>query len=105
MVNKMTKTLPASITKAASKQTYYTIRFLADAERVTDAYRAYAYFRWVDDCLDAETGSRPERSAFVKRQEALLERCYRGELPRGVGPEEEMLVELVRHDTEKGSGL
>ena len=43
----------ASITKAASKQTYYTIRFLVDRDRVDDAYRAYGYFRWVDDVLDA----------------------------------------------------
>ena len=44
-------TLAPSITKTASKQTYYTIRFLVDRERVADAYRAYAYFRWVDDTL------------------------------------------------------
>jgi len=32
---------PASLTtKAASKQTYYTIRLLVDQERVEDAYRA-----------------------------------------------------------------
>ncbi len=37
--------LAASITKAASQQTYYTIRFLADRDRMADAYRAYAYFR------------------------------------------------------------
>ncbi len=49
---------PASIiTKAASKQTYYTIRFLVDRARLEDAYRAYAYFRWVDDVLDAGSGS------------------------------------------------
>jgi hypothetical protein len=50
---------------AASKQTYYTIRFLADRDRVADAYRAYGYFRWVDDTLDAGPGSGPERSAFL----------------------------------------
>ena len=49
--------LAPSITKAASKQTYYTIHFLADRDRVADAYRAYAYFRWVDDILDAELDS------------------------------------------------
>ncbi len=47
-----------AITKAASKQTYATIRFLVDRERVNDAYLAYAYFRWVDDVLDAESGPR-----------------------------------------------
>jgi phytoene/squalene synthetase len=97
--------LAASITKAASGQTYYTIRFLADRELAADAYRAYAYFRWVDDTLDAETGSRPERCAFVDRQKSLLEACYRGESPRDVTPEEKMLVELVRDDGEKNSGL
>ena len=46
--------LAAYITWAASKQTYYTIRFLVDRDRVPDAYRTYAYFRWVDDRLDQE---------------------------------------------------
>jgi phytoene/squalene synthetase len=51
-MNTLQETLAPSITKAASKQTYYTVRFLVDHERVADAYRAYAYFRWVDDTLD-----------------------------------------------------
>jgi phytoene/squalene synthetase len=105
--------LAASITKAASQQTYYTIRFLADRELATDAYHAYAYFRWVDDALDAESGLRPvlseveasERRAFVNRQKSLLEACYRGESPCDVTPEEKMLVELIRNDIEKNSGL
>ncbi|MBI5838893.1 MAG: squalene/phytoene synthase family protein [Chloroflexi bacterium] len=93
------------ITRAASKQTYYTIRFLADRERAADAYRAYAYFRWVDDVLDAEAGPSPERREFVQRQKSLLEECYRGESPRDASPEEKLLVELIRHDGEKNSGL
>ncbi len=99
-------TTPASaITKAASKQTYYTIRFLADRDRVDDAYRAYGYFRWVDDLLDAESGSGPARMAFLERQKSLLEKCYRGEAPRDANLQEKMLVELVQHDQEKNSGL
>ena len=97
--------LAPSITKAASQQTYYTIRFLADHDRVADAYRAYAYFRWVDDTLDAEMGSASERRAFVERQKSLLEKCYRGDSPWDVCPEEEMLVKLARGDTQKDSGL
>ena len=99
--------LAASITKSASQQTYYTIRFLVDRELVADAYRAYAYFRWVDDALDAELSEAetPERRAFVSRQKSLLERCYQGELPRDVNPQEKMLVELIRNDVEKNSGL
>lgn len=95
----------ASITKAASKQTYYTIRFLVDRERVDDGYRAYGYFRWVDDVLDADSGSESERMAFLKRQKSLLETCYRGEAPRDANTQEKMLVELVQHDHEKNSGL
>lgn len=97
--------LAASITRAASQQTYYTIRCLVDRERVADAYRAYAYFRWVDDLLDAESGSQRERSAFLWRQQALLESCYRGEPPREANLEEWMLIELVRRDRDKDSGL
>jgi phytoene/squalene synthetase len=98
-------TLAATITKTASQQTYYTIRFLVDRDRVEDAYRAYAYFRWVDDILDAETGSHAERSAFASRQKALLERCYQSVPAGDVTPEEAMLVELVHGDTDKNSGL
>jgi phytoene/squalene synthetase len=101
----MITTTASSITKAASKQTYYTIRFLVDRDRVDNAYRAYAYFRWVDDTLDSASGSPLERSVFLKRQESLLEKCYRGEMPRDANIQENMLVELVRGDHEKTSGL
>ena len=74
--------LAPSITKAASEQTFYTIRYLVDSDRVADAYRAYAYFRWVDDALDTGSTSSVERTAFLERQKSLLEECYRGESPR-----------------------
>jgi phytoene/squalene synthetase len=100
--------LPAAITWAASKQTYYTVRYLVDRQLVSNAYRAYAYFRWVDDRLDAQTpeaGTHAERAAFINRQKALLESCYQGQVPGEVCPEEAMLMELVRSDREKNSGL
>jgi hypothetical protein len=97
--------LAPSITKAASGQTYFTIRYLVDRERVADAYRAYAYFRWVDDSLDAETASSAERSAFIARQTSLLEKCYRGEQAQDTDIHESMLVDLVQNDSEKNSGL
>jgi phytoene/squalene synthetase len=75
----MITTPASSITKAASKQTYYTVRFLVDRARVEDVYRAYGYFRWVDDVLDAVSGSGSERRAFTERQKSLLEKCYWGE--------------------------
>ena len=101
------------ITKAASKQSYYTIKFLADRQRVKDAYRAYGYFRWVDDTLDAALSAGPvpsaaetdERRAFLDRQKTLLETCLRGETPPDANLQEQMLVELVQCDSEKNSGL
>lgn len=107
----MTSALAASITKAASKQSYYTIRFLVDRDRVDDAYRAYGYFRWVDDVLDTDPDPKSTqqeastRLAFLERQKSLLESCYRGELPRDVDPREGMLIELVEHDQKKNTGL
>ena len=99
--------LAASITKVASQQTYYTVHFLVDRELVADAYRAYAYFRWVDDALDTELSKAEasDRSIFVSRQKALLEVCYQGEFPSNVNPQEQMLVDLIQKDVEKNSGL
>jgi phytoene/squalene synthetase len=98
-------TTASAITKAASNQTYYTIRFLADRNRMDDAYRAYGYFRWVDDALDADSGSAPERMAFLERQKSLLEKCYQGQAPQDLNIQEGMLVDLVQHDQETNSGL
>ena len=104
-MNQMITTPASAITKAASKQTYYTIRFLVDRERVEDAYRAYGYFRWVDDTLDAETMTDMERDAFIQRQKSLLEKCYPGEIPWDGDIHEQMLIDLIQGDDEKDSGL
>ncbi|MBN2086610.1 MAG: squalene/phytoene synthase family protein [Anaerolineales bacterium] len=109
----MTASLAASITKAASKQSYYTIRFLVDRALVEDAYRTYAYFRWVDDVLDAasDSGAVPGeaetagRKVFLQRQMSLLESCYRNEAPRELTVEEQMLADLVERDRDAHSGL
>lgn len=97
--------LAAAITKNASKQTYITIRLLIDRKLVDDAYRAYGYFRWVDDTLDAQTGARSEKLSFISRQKALLEALYQGDNPNDLCAEEEMLVDLVHHDSGKNPGL
>ncbi len=98
-------TLAAFITRTASKHTYFTIRFLVDHDLVLDAYRAYAYFRWLDDILDQTSWAKPERMDFLERQKNLLERCYHGELPADLSPEENMLASLIRSSPERGSGL
>jgi len=103
--NPSTLELARSITKAASKQTYYTIGLLVDHDRVAEAYFAYAYFRWVDDLLDAGANSGQERSDLIDRQKLLLEKCYRGIPASDTSIEEQMLVELIKNDTSKNSGL
>ena len=107
------RSLASAITRAASKQTYYTIRLFVDRQLVNDAYLAYAYFRWVDDILDARSDSGSDlriaeasiKMSFVKRQKDLLEACYRGENPPDLCPEESMLVILAKNDSRKNPGL
>ncbi len=99
------QTLAASMTRAASKQTYYTVRFLVDRDRVPEAYRAYAYFRWVDDCLDQEGLERSAGIAFINRQQQLLDCGYRDHWPDDLSLEERMLRHLVKGDREMNSGL
>ncbi len=99
------ESLGARITKAASRQSYYTVRFLVDRELVTEAYQAYAYFRWVDDWLDEPTRERSDRLAFVSRQSALINACYRRKAIQTVTAEESMLALLIEKDSDKNSGL
>jgi hypothetical protein len=104
----MTARLARAITKAASRQTYYTIRLLVDRGRVDDAYRAYAYLRWVDDVLDAESADEDaahRRVLFLDRQKALLEACLIGDPPDDVARHERMLVDLMRGLSPAGSAL
>lgn len=100
-----TAPLAAAMTRAASAQTCYTIRYLADRGRAADAYRAYAYFRWVDDRIDEGDAGAAERTAFLRRQWMLLETGYRGRMPDDLCPEEQLLVDLINGDAEPDSGL
>jgi len=97
--------LSARITKAGSNQTYYTFRLLADRGRVQDAFRSYAYFRWLDDLLDCNSGTQQEKLALLTRQQTLLDCCYQRQTPCNVSPEEQMLVDLIHNDGEEQSGL
>ncbi|MCB9421750.1 MAG: squalene/phytoene synthase family protein [Ardenticatenaceae bacterium] len=103
--NIATSNLAAAITRQASKQTYYTIRFLVDRPLAADAYRAYAYFRWVDDQLDQENLARPERAAFVERQRTIIDRTYRGERFGNLTAEEQLVVDLIQNDRGQNDGL
>jgi phytoene/squalene synthetase len=92
-------------TREASRQTYYTIRFLADRPLIDDAYRAYAYFRWVDDVLDEPGRAKEERLSFLRRQQWIIGRCYEGDPAANLCPEEAFVADLIARDGDMESGL
>jgi phytoene/squalene synthetase len=97
--------LAARLTKTGSKQTYYTFLLLADRDRVQDAFRSYAYYRWLDDLLDCGSSTKDEKAALLNRQQLLLETCYQRMPPGEVSLEEKMLVDLIHADRDEQSGL
>jgi phytoene/squalene synthetase len=107
----VTADLARSLTRASSKQSYFTARLLVDRDLVDDCCRAYGYFRWADDVVDgvtAENGSsrsQDERISFISRQKLLVDRLYRHEPVEHLSPEEQIIVDLVRHDRGEDSGL
>ena len=104
-VRDATAGLAQSITRASSKQTYYTARLMVDKDLVSDFDRAYAYFRWADDIMDVSSQSDDERSSFIRRQRELIDRLYRNERPDDLTPEEEIAANLISHDKGENSGL
>jgi phytoene/squalene synthetase len=97
--------LAARITRAGSKQTYYTFLLFADRDRLQQAFLAYAYYRWLDDVLDCDAGSREEKLGILTRQQAILDACYQGLSPGEVSLEEQMLVDLILIDKGNPGGL
>ncbi len=112
-----TAALAQSITWTGSKQTYYTVRLMVDRDLVDDCYRAYGYFRWADDIVDAPAStdaavsndvfsqSDDERVSFIRRHKELLNRLYRNERPHDLTPEEEMVADLISHDNRGENSL
>lgn len=98
-------TLASTITRASSKQSYYTALFMADNGLENDCLRAYAYFRWADDVVDVYCDSRDECISFIVGQRRLVERLCKGERPDDLAPEEEMIADLIGHDNGEESGL
>ena len=102
-----TAKLAKEITKSGSKQTYYIAKLLVDKEFISDFFRAYAYFRWIDDIIDDESISRKECETFTKRQRGIIEGLYTGttEKDLSLSIEETMLLHAVLNDSKKSNGL
>jgi len=97
--------LARAITKSSSLQTYLTAVLLVDRGKVDDCCRAYAYFRWVDDSIDAASKSSSQCRRFIRGQKRLAKGLYSGKVPAKVSAEEQMLVDLVRNDRKKSPYL
>jgi phytoene/squalene synthetase len=95
-----------AITRAGSKQAYYTARLMVDRHLVTDFFKAYAYFRWIDDVIDDSDLAEKERIAFIKRQRTLIDGLYaRSIVPGDLCTEEQILTDLIGRDRDRQSGL
>ena len=90
--------LARSITRRASRQSYLTIRTLADPAYRADAYALYAYFRWLDDEIDESLPTTEARLALVERQRGLVAAASTGAPLPGLDPHEVLLVSLLRAD-------
>jgi len=105
-----TESLARSITRKSSKLTYWVARLLVDKDLVNDFFRAYAYFRWADDIIDAPITKEDDTTRracllFVEQQKELINRFYRGERPENLTPEECILADLISNDQGENSGL
>lgn len=102
---KATNFLAKSIVKASSLQTYYTIKLLADPPLIYEAYKAYAYFRWLDDQIDKNITTKNKRLNFIKRQKKIIENAYNNHHQPGLTPEEKIVAELIDKDNNPHSKL
>lgn len=97
--------LAKKITRKSSLQTYLTIKLLVDRGMVDSAYKAYAYFRWLDDEIDANFGTFQERQRLIRRQKNIIASLYKGYTVADLTPEEEMIRDLINLDTQPKSKL
>ncbi len=97
--------LARSITKSGSVQTYFTARMMVDKDLVDDFFRAYAYFRWIDDVVDVSSRSNEERVSFMSAQRRLIDNLYAKKTVDELTQEEEILRDLIDNDRAEDSGL
>jgi phytoene/squalene synthetase len=97
--------LAREITRNGSKQTYYTAKLLVDGDLEQDCYRAYAYFRWVDDYIDEDAGSQEERVSFIDRQSLIVSQLYNGNSPKRLDQKETIIRDLIQQHRDPSSGL
>jgi phytoene/squalene synthetase len=78
---------------------------MVDRDLRDDFYRAYAYFRWMDDFVDVTSRSDEASRSFMARQRELVDQLYSNDRPGNLEPEEQIAADLIEHDRGPGSGL
>lgn len=93
------------ITRNSSWQTYITIWLLVRPTERENAYRGYAYFRWLDDQVDDCLTTKQERISFIRKQKMLIQDTYAGHPSSTNNIHENLIIELIKSDTHNPSGL
>jgi phytoene/squalene synthetase len=99
--------LARSITSAGSKQSFYTAYLLVDRELTDDCHRAYAYFRWLDDMIDAPSSGGDSFNSIdlINRQKSLVDDLYNNEQVDNLSDEEQIIADLIKNDKGEQSKL
>ncbi len=86
----------------ANRLSYYLANLIPRRNRQYFRF-CYAYFRWVDDCIDDAAADGNDRRAFLSRQRQLLHDLYEGRSP-AVCYEEALLEGLIKWDMRSKGG-
>lgn len=105
LLSPSTAELARGITQQGSRTCFLIVRWLVDRGMTDDAYRTYAYFRWLDDTIDNTAGDRRARLALVRRQRQLLHGLLNGADGEGLIPQERILADLLRSRRDNHPGL
>ncbi|MHA1994146.1 MAG: squalene/phytoene synthase family protein [Candidatus Hodarchaeales archaeon] len=94
-----------SYVKESHKQTYLIILLMVDKKLTDECFKAYAYFRWLDNVVDENNLPQNEVRAIISRQKELINQLYNQEKIKPTSQEEEFLIDLIRKDRNENSYL
>ncbi len=95
-MNTAVNKLARKITRQSSRQTYLTISLLVNRSLAPECYKAYAYFRWLDDQIDTGNKSLAERLNFIERQHQIINDSFQGIPVTDSTPEENLIISLIQ---------
>jgi phytoene/squalene synthetase len=97
--------LAQNLTRQSSLQTYWTIKLLVDRPLVNHAFKAYAYFRWLDDQIDQTGKTKVERQEIINHHKKIIHACYSNRPLLHLSLHEQLLSSLIASDPRPNSKL